>query len=55
MISPEIQFNELKEKLRNAPPDQQINWTMPAKHKQNRQINWEVKTMKQTKQKYTHC
>ena len=29
--SPEIQFKQLNEKLRITPPDQQINWTMPAR------------------------
>ena len=29
--SPEIQFKELNEKLRRTLPDQQINWTIPAR------------------------
>ena len=31
MTSPEIQAKEVNEKIRNTLPEQQINWTMPAK------------------------
>ena len=44
----EIQFNELNEKLRTILPDQQINWTIPAKKTISKV---ETKLLKQSKQK----
>ena len=49
--SPEIQFEEMIEKLRASVFDQQINWTMPAKNTQSQKFR-KPKIIKQTNKKY---
>ena len=50
--SHELQFKELKEKLRRTPPDQQINSTMPARTqtKSSKKLRQKIKT-----KLYFHC